>query len=139
MRELTHYLPIAIMTFIIGVVISPIRFDETGIACGKGASWRSYKSSYFVKLSSGGYRFPSARQADAGFQRQVNAAEEVIEQTPKLDKNGWQVGKRAVAIFSAGDRNEQIVCIFWTNGRWIEDICSVSLMHVLDFEKQQLG
>ena len=142
MKKLLQHIPFALMTFIMGVVISPIRFKETGIGCGRmpgggGFSVTSYSSSYFVRLWSSSAGYSSAEKANEAFQTQAKDAIEVIEQTPKFDKAGQRVGERALAIFSNQEGDERIVCVFWTDKRLVCSICSPSLMHVLDFEKNQ--
>jgi hypothetical protein len=143
MKRPLLYLPFAFITFILGVVISPLRFWTDLIGCGYvpdgggGFSVTRYTSSYFVKLWVSHAGYPSAEKADEVFQRQVNEAVKLIERTPKFDKEGRRVGERAVAIFYSQDYNEQYACVFWTDKTILHTVYSSSLMHVLDFEKNQ--
>lgn len=132
-RLLRNFL-LAVLTFIVGVVISPIRFEETGIFCGRHSGGKSYRSSYFVGLWSDATAYPSAQTADEAFQRNVNNAIEVIERTPKFDKEGRKVGERAVLIF-LNENGRQVAIVSWTETRFLHSIGSTSLMHVLEFEK----
>jgi hypothetical protein len=143
MKRLLCHFPFAILTFILGIVISPISFRTDLIACGRvpdgggGFSVTRYTSSYFVKLWFSHAGYPSAEKANEVFQSQVNEAVRVIERTPKLDKEGRKVGERAVAVFFSQENNEHYACVFWTDKTILHSVYSSSLMHVLDFEKNQ--
>lgn len=141
MKRLLRHLLFALLTFIIGVVLSPIRFYEAGIGCGRmpdghGYSIRGYRSSYFVKLWVEHAGYSSAEKANEVFQRLVKEGIEVIERTPKFDREGQKVGERMV-IISSPDQNGRYACVLWTDKTILNAICSSSLMHVLEFEKNQ--
>lgn len=144
MKRVLLYISCTVLTFALGVAISPIRFKADLIACGymsdgvSGYSVTRFTSSYFVKLwhSSAGY--PSAEGADAALQKRAGEAVRVIERAPKLDVEGRKVGERVVALFSSPEHNGQYACVFWTDETILHSLESPSLMHVLEFEKQRM-
>ena len=82
-------LGIALLTFVFGVALSPIRFDVEGMGYGKvsdggGFSITSYKSSYFVNLLSVYEAYVSREQANEIFDEHVSKATKVIEVGPSL-------------------------------------------------------
>ena len=143
MKRIPLNLLFALLTFIIGVVISPIRFEADLIACGRvadssrGFSVARYTSSYFVKVWFSHTGHPSAEKANEVFQAQAEEAVRVIERTPKFDKAGRKVGERAVALFFSQEYNEQYACVFWTDEKILHSVCSSSLKLVLEFEKNR--
>lgn len=143
MRHLLRLL-VALLTFAIGVAVSPIRFELVGMACGKmidgggGFGMRSYRSSDNVELyfASGGY--DSTEKTNEVFDQRVAGAVQVLELTPKLDAAGKEAGRRAVVILIDKETNQQYATVFWTDNRSIVSINSPSLWHVLEFEKRKL-
>jgi hypothetical protein len=136
---------VALLAFVLGVVVSPIRFEKEGLGYGRmldgggGFSITSYRSSYFVKLSYAYGTHVSEEEANAIFDQQLAEAVQVIEVTSKLDEHGKTVGRRAVAILLDTETDKHFACVFWTNGRLVYSINSPSLMHVLEFEKQSVN
>jgi len=134
---------LALLTFVLGVAISPIRFYVEGWGCGKvadgggGYGITSYSSSYFVKLWSASGAYVSPEKADAVFNERLSQAVTVIETGPKVNKNGAVIGRRAMAIFYSPQLRQNYTEIFWTDGRILHYIGSTSTMHVKDFERQQ--
>ena len=136
-------LPIAVLTFVLGVAISPIHFYVEGMGCGKmidgggGFSITSYTSSDFVKLVSAHEHYVSPEKANQIFAQHLSEANEVIEVGPKTNKEGVVIGLRAMAVFYAPDRSCYDTEIFWTDGRFLHYISSTSALHVKEFEKRQ--
>lgn len=134
---------IAVLTFTIGVAISPIRFTLEilghGIVEDGGGAFAvaGYRSSYFVKLWRSGEVYDTPEKANLVFQERLKEAVKVLERAPKFSEGGSKVGERAVAIIYNKARDEQHACVLWTEGRVLVEIYSPSLMHVLDFEKHQ--
>ena len=135
---------VALLAFAIGVAVSPVRFELERMACGKmidgggGFGIRAYRSSDNVELyfASGGYA--STEKTNEVFDRQVREAVQVLELTPKLDANGKEAGRRAVVIRVDKETNEKYASVFWTDDWRIVSIDSLSLWHVLEFEKRKL-
>jgi hypothetical protein len=134
---------ISVLTFTIGVAISPIRFTTEmwghGVVSDGGGAFAvvRYRSSYFVNLWRTSEVYDTPEKADQVFQDRLREAVRVLERTPKFSGGGAKVGERAVAIFYSRERGEQYACVFWTEGRVLTQVYSSSLMHVLDFEKHQ--
>lgn len=135
MKRYLTYLACAVATFILGVVISPIRFRIESIACGAYSSTTTYRSSYLLTLSSSGTTYPSIEKAGEEFQRRLLTAVNIIERTPKFDRDGKRVGERAV-IFYINDTHQNEYAVISTNERSFHSTQSSSLMHVLQFEKR---
>jgi len=133
----------ALLTFVLGVAISPIRFDVDGMGCGKvadgggGFGITSYSSSYFVKLWSVGSAYASPEKADAVFNQTLSQAVYIIELGPKINQKGVVVGRRAMIILYSPQLSKNYTEIIWTEGRFMHYIGSTSTMHVKEFEKQQ--
>jgi hypothetical protein len=140
-----RYPLLAFGTFIIGVVVSPIQFYLEGIGCGRvidgggGFSVSSYRSSYFVDLSFAHAGYVSTEKANEVFNQRLGEAARVIEVGPKLNSNGLSVGRRAVTIVFEPELNQYYACVFWTDDRIIHSIYSTSFLHVVEFEKHNLG
>ena len=134
----------AVLTFAIGVVISPIRFTPEILAHGTvtdgGGAYAvaRYKSSYFVNLWRSSEVYDTPEKADQVFQDRLQRAVKVLERAPKFNEGGAKVG-RAVAIFYSREHGEQYACVLWTEGRVLIEVYSSSLLHVLDFEKHQVN
>jgi hypothetical protein len=133
----------ALLTFVLGVAMSPIRFYVEGMGCGKmadgggGFGITSYSSSYFVKLWSAQSAYASPEKADEAFNRQLSQAVNVVELGPKVNRDGVVVGRRAMAIFYSPQLSRNYTQILWTNGRFLHYIGSTSTMHVKEFERQR--
>lgn len=142
MKRITSSIPAALLTFIVGVVISPIRFKTEAMGHGVVAdgggiySCIRFRSSYFMSLWFSREGYPSPQKAGEVFERKLANAVRVIERTPKLNERRDRVGERAVVIF-VGDSGARYAGAFWTEGRVLYEIYSPSLTHVLDFEKQE--
>ena len=130
-----RYFAIAIFTFVIGVGISPIRFDVEMIACGPHSSSTSYRSSYFMQTLSSYFAYDSEAEASAAFTGRLSKALNVIEVKPKVNKKGVLIEQRAVAVFYHEKNDEYYVIAFWRDGKVLHSIRSRSFTHVMDFEK----
>lgn len=133
-----------LLTFAIGVLISPIGFSIDGWACGRVPDgggffgFTSYTSTYFIKLSFSRSQFRSPEKANEMFAAAVNEAVRIIDRGPKYDRQGNKVGERTVAILRDPERNTEYASVFWTNGRFLFFVNSRSLTHVLQFEKYRV-
>lgn len=135
-------LVIALLTFALGVAVSPIRFDVEGMGAGRvidggGFSITSYRSSYFVNLLSIYEAYVSAEHANAIFDIRLRKAAKVIEVGPKFNREGAVVGRRAMALFNSTESSGPYTEIFWTEGCLLHSISSTSSLHVREFEKHQ--
>ena len=134
-------LVVAVLAFVIGVAVTPIRFQAESLACGRiidgggGFSATSYTSSYAVPLSFAHFDYSSPEKANAAFDEYVREAVRVIETTPNPNKLGVVVGRRAVTIWYNPETNKSIASVFWTSGSTLHSIGSLSLLHAIEFEK----
>lgn len=129
-------LTLTILTFVIGVAISPIHFYVESIACGPHSSFTGYRSSYFMQTSTGYISYDSEQEASDAFNDGLNEAVEVIELKPKLNKEGVLIEQRAIGKFYNEGTGEFYVISFWREGRSVRKIISRSYIHVMEFEKQ---
>src|SRR5262245_35949253 len=98
-------LALALLTFIVGVVVSPIHFYVEAWGCGKvidgggGFSATYYSSSYFVTLVLAHEGHVSPKKANQVFDQRLRQAVQVFELGPKTNREGKVVGQRAFALF----------------------------------------
>jgi hypothetical protein len=132
----------ALLTLVIGVVISPIHFYCEAIACGRmkegggGFSVSLYRSSYFVHVSFAHYSYASEEKATEAFGESVRDAIQVLDVGPKFNRRGEIVGRRAVVIARNPRTIYPLAVLFWTDGKVIHSVASTSLLHVMQFERQ---
>lgn len=129
-----------LLSFALGVLISPIGFRLDGMGCGKvqdGGRFgiQSYTSTYFIKLSFSRAEYRSPENANEVFAAIVNSAVRIIDRRPKYNRQGSKVGERAVAILLDHERNAEYASVLWTDGRILFSVDSSSLTHVLQFEQ----
>lgn len=135
MKKLIGWLLVAALTFILGVLISPIRFWQIAIGCGKGSTV-TFTSSYFVTLRSNVMGYDSVAEADAAFQDRLNKSVRVINQGEKFNNEGRKIGPRALIVFN-GEDNKQYFGVLWAEEKFLRCLYSTSLIHVLAFEEQR--
>lgn len=129
-------LGITLLTFALGVAISPIRFDVEGMGCGRVIdgggefSITSYTSSYFVKLLSAHEGYVSSEKANKVFDEHLSKAAKIIEVGPKINREGMVVGRRAMALFYSPELSCHYTETLWTDGRILHYIFSTSGIHV---------
>jgi hypothetical protein len=132
-------LSVALLTFVLGVALSPMHFYVESIACGSHSSGTSFRSTYFIRVSRGYQKFDSPEKADEAFNKKLSGAVEVFEVGPQLDKDGTVVGRRAVIMYYFPEESRYFTRVFWTNGRYLWSISSGSAQHVREFEKRMLA
>ena len=136
-----RYPLVALLTFIAGVVLSPIRFYVQGMGCGRVIdgggpfSLTSYRSSYFVDILFAHSVYGSTEKANEVFDQGLREAARVVSVTSKLNKDGMPVGRRAEVVLFVPEVDKYYVNVFWTDGRFVHSIYSPSRLHVLQFEK----
>ena len=134
---------LALLTFVVGVAVSPIHFHPEGMGCGKvidgggGFSITSYTSSHFVKLAFAHEGYASPEKANHVFSQRLTQAVQVLEHGPKLNRDGIVVGQRAMTLFFSPEKSCYYTEILWTDGRSLQSIVSTSALHVREFEKHQ--
>jgi hypothetical protein len=103
---------------------------------GDPYSFHIYKSTDGVGISTRSEKRGSRILANREFQKKINKADKIIERGLKLDKNGKQVGERAVLTFTDKGPDKVIARVIWTDGAYFHSIESSSLPHILEFEKK---
>ena len=135
-------LGVALLTFIVGVAVAPIRFyDEAsgrGMVIDGGGNFAItvYTSSYFVKLWFVHESYVSSEKADEVFNQRLSQAVSVIEVGPKINGRGTIVGRRAIALFYSPEISRYYTEILWTDGHILHYIFSTSALHAKEFEKR---
>jgi hypothetical protein len=134
------YPALALLTFVIGVAVSPIHFELLGWGCGRtydggGFTAYPYRSSYFIRVDFTRECYLSAETANHVFDERVKEAAKIVELTPNTNGDGVIVGKRTVAV-DLDKNNRPYTTIFWTNGRTLCSIDSSSWLHAIEFEKR---
>ena len=143
MRRFFLGILVALLTFTVGLVISPIRFWLTSMGHGSvkdgGGNLLAYgyMSSYLVNLDWTSEGYPTPEKAEDVFEARLKETTVVLERTPQPGEGGVKVRSRAVAVFHNQEGNEQYVCVLRTQGKSLSSICSTSLMHVLYFERHK--
>jgi len=131
-----RYSAIAILTFAIGVFISPIRFYPESIACGFHNSTRSFRSSYFIQTSASYITYDTEEEASKTYDKELSRAITVYDVSPKVNSEGVLIEHRAVYLIYHPGNDEYYVEIMWRDGRTLHFIHSRSFAHVMEFEKQ---
>ena len=123
----------------IGIGVSPIRFTSTEIAHGVvldggGFFWvHKYRSMYFVDLWHEGAGYETAEKAAAAFEADVgNPDPQIFLDTEILERTA----ERALIHVERRD-GLQGYCILKVKDTSTRRICSTSLIHILDFERQK--
>ncbi len=121
-----------LITFFMGFLASPIRF--TGFAVGQThRGWfTAYESTYFVKLNLSGENYDKSEEAKEAFESRIKLYSEYVEKQEilKLEEN------RAIITFQTKDYGQGFCTIRKEKIR-LYIICSTSLRHILEFEKQK--
>lgn len=139
MKKHISGLLILLLTFTVGLLASPIRFDSLGTGHGAtkdgGGYWFApYESTYFVKLIHEGENYNSSERAQEIFKaRLAEPLTEVVEQDI-LD-----LSEIRAVIFFKKRGNVQGYCSIRVEEKGLRNICSTSLRHVLEFERQKYG
>jgi hypothetical protein len=123
---------IFLVAFLIGFLASPVRFTVFAVGSGLHGGFTSYQSTYFVRVACEREPYEEWENIDQAFQERVNLYSEYVEnqQVLELSEN------RAVITFRA-DYSGQSYCIIRKKKRMLYNICSSSLWHAVEFEKQK--
>lgn len=123
---------ILIIAFVAGFLVSPIRFTSFAVGQTNRGWFTAYSSTYFVKLFLGGEKCETTEEAKVVFESRLKLYSEWVERQEnlKLEEN------RAVIKIQITDLGQQF-CVIRNEKSMIYDICSASLEHVLEFEKQE--
>ncbi len=134
---------VGLFTFLIGMIISPVRWDCHGIVHGRlfdgGGGFTSISctasNSRWLATSTEGY--PTITKASQVFENRISKAVTLIERNQKSDQKGKRIGPRAVTISVNPENGEQFASVFWLDEKVIISIESTSLRYALESERRQ--
>jgi len=127
---------VAILTFAIGVTISPIRFHWESVACGMHGSTTTYRSSYFTLTTKSYTQFDSEAEASDAFKKKLSEAITIYDISPQVSKEGVLIDQHAVGLFYHQGNDDFYVVSFWKEGQGLHRITSRSYNHVKELEKR---
>jgi hypothetical protein len=142
MRRLTLQLSVALLTFLIGLLLSQqlVVFKLKALSMafrGSGPSYGYVSLFDGVKLGTTSRKFASPDLAIEGLDRELSCATKILERGPKFDAQGKMIGERVVAIIRSPISGEQVAVVLWTDHSILCSIRSASLLHVLRFERTE--
>src|SRR5258708_19261125 len=105
---------------------------------GTSLSFRTYKMSSGVTVTTLDGEFPSPPLSLAELTFQLTQAKVVIEEGVKKDICGNAVGQRIVASMSGTETEPPFTAIIWTDGSFLREIMTSSLETALKFEKHAI-
>jgi len=132
-------LAVAILTFAIGVTISPIHFRWRSVACGLRGSTTSYRSSYFILTSKSYIHFDSEAEASDAFKKKLSEAITLYDISPQVSKENVLIEQHAIGVFYDQGTEDFYVVSFWKEGQGLHSISSRSYTHVKELEKRYLS
>jgi hypothetical protein len=123
---------IFLVAFFIGFLASPVRFTNDIISCGVRSTFTTYQSTYLERVVSEHTEYEEQKELDRDFDEQVKLYSEYVknQQILELKEN------RAVITFQTNDLGQRF-CVIRKGNKELLGICSASLWHVLEFEKQK--
>jgi hypothetical protein len=105
---------------------------------GTSLSFRTYKMSNAVTVTTIDGEFPSPALSLAELTFQRTQAKVVIEEGVKNDICGNAVGQRIVASMSGTETEPPFTAIIWTDDSFLHEIMTSSLETALKFEKHSI-
>ncbi len=123
---------IFVITFGIAFLVSPIRFSSFAFGSDEHGGFTAYESTDFVKLTSTTERYETSKEAMEAFENHIKQYSKHIEnqETVRLEEN------RAIITFQT-EYFGQGFCLIKKEDYKLYDMCSTSLSHILEFEKQK--
>jgi hypothetical protein len=118
------------------VIFNPSKTSTGQTEAGVAYSEQQFETSDCETIRTHIMYFPSADHAEDELKKQLVQATNVVEQGPKVNASGEQVGERAVAMLRA-ERNDPLdkTIIAWTEGSEFHSIIGPNAQ-VLEFEKR---
>lgn len=132
---------IALLTFFGSFYFSPILFFGIGIGHGAttdGSDWCNFYphvSNHFVQLYATSCDYHTTEQAVNNINKKVTNAFEIVESIKEIEMKDGKKVQRAVIILQENDLRN--FCIIKAHKNWVDDICSPSLRHIIEFERQK--
>ena len=129
---------IALLAFFGSFYVSPIRFFNVAIGRGYNlngsdkCSYLSTKSNHLIRLYASSCDYKTSERAVESVNKNLNEAIDIIEPAEKI-KNRADSQR---AVFVRRENDSRYFCLVRANENWVTDVCSPSLRHVLEFERQ---
>jgi len=115
------------------------KYKLRGHACG--GSYYSYITGYEapdgVEIYESCAPFQSPSAAKRGLRERLKDAISILERGPKYDHQGRKVGERVVALFNSKEAGKRASLVFWTDKKNMYEVGSLSISHVLEFERDR--
>ena len=134
MKKHIWRLLIFLVAFSIGFIASPIRFSEFAMGSGMRGGYTAYSSTYFKKVGFGYQPYETIEEADEAFGEQVKLFSEYVWNQKVLETGET----RAIISFEA-EYSGLGFCVLRKEKTYVYTICSTSLGHVREFEKQKFS
>ena len=129
-RQLLGMLILTI-TFAIGFLTSPIRFSSFAVGLGEHGGFTAYESTDFVKLSNTTERYETSEATKKALESHRKQFSNYIDKQEVLE-----TGENRIVISFEAEYIAQGFCVVRKEDYKLYEICSTSLWHVLEFEKQ---
>lgn len=125
---------ISLMAFSFGFLASPVRFISFAVGQTSRGWFTAYESTRFVKLTLEGENYETSEEAKEAFESRIKQYYKISkkQEALELDEN------RTIVMFQT-KHFEQGVCIVRKEKFSLYSICSSSLQHALEFEKQRFN
>lgn len=130
---------ILLITFGIGFLFSPIRFSVFAVGSGYHGGFTAFESTDFVKLSLTKEPYESVDEANNSFEEHKRESEEIVILGKHYDfiyRNVLVSENDRVLVFNRTEVGYKSYCSIRKYENRIYEICSESLWHILEFEKQ---
>jgi hypothetical protein len=115
------------------------KYKLRGHACG--GSHYSYITGYEapdgVEIYESCAQFQSPSAAKRELRERLKYAISILERGPKYDNKWRKVGERVVALFNSKEAGKKAVLVFWTDKKDMYEVGSLSISHVLEFERDR--
>jgi len=123
---------IFLVAFFTGFLASPVRFSSFAVGSGLHGGFTAYVSTYFEKVNCEREPYETTEEVDAAFNERINLLSKYVksQQILELKEN------RAVIIFQT-DYISNGYCVIRKRNMMLYNICSTSLWHAVEFEKQK--
>lgn len=121
-----------IITFGIGFWASPIRFSSFAVGSSEHGGYIAFESTDFVKLSLTTGRFENSREAKESFENLKKRFSNFIDYKQSI----IDTEENRVILSLEEENYGQGFCIVKKENYKLYEICSTSLWHSIEFEKQ---
>lgn len=142
MRNYLFKVTLTLTTFFVSFYISPIRFTSSGGGIGSTSdllydcSFSVTSSNHFSSVVRWRCDYKNPETANEIFEDKINNASEIVEPVSEIKVENGKILYRAVIKIQ--NENLQSYCLVRTDGNRVDEIASLSLRHVREFEEQRM-